>query len=256
MRTSSGRATARTGAAPGRGASRRGRSRPPRARPSTARRWSSASNGPEKTPLLRASSPSPTLSATSVDEVVAQRLEQRPQLGGGEAGLEVVEQHVVGVRGVLEAGDVAVAQLDVARERVAEVGEVRRRAGLLPLLLADGVGVADLGGELGGDADRLLVVAPDGRDQADVVAVGVLALRPRLEHLEELPDHRVGELAVADQLERGRVVGAGGGPARRHHRVLVPEQHRVDAAEVGQLGHPLLERSELGGSGAHEPARA
>ena len=86
----------------------------------TARRWSSTSNGPEKTPLLRASPSSPAVDATSVDEVVAKRLEQRPQLGGGEPGLEVVEQEVVGVLGGLEARDVAVAQLDVARERVAE----------------------------------------------------------------------------------------------------------------------------------------
>ncbi len=116
-----------------------------------------------------------------VHERVAELGEQRPQLSGGEPGLEVVEQQVVGVLGGLEAGDVAVAQLDVALERVAEVAEVRRRARLLPGLLAERVGVADLGGELGRDARRLLVVVLDGGEQADGVGVGVLARGPRLE---------------------------------------------------------------------------
>ena len=187
---------------------------------------------------------------------VAKRLEQRPQLGGGEAGLEVVEQEVVGVLGGLEARDVAVAQVDVARQRVTEEREVRRRARLLPRLLAEGVGVAHLRRQLGRDAHGLLVIAPDRGDQADGVGVGVLPVRPRREPVEQPPDLRVGELAVADQLERRGVVGAGGGAVRRHHRVLVPEQHRVDAAEVRQLGHPVLEGGELCGSGAHEPASA
>ena len=191
-----------------------------------------------------------------LDQRVAQRLEQRPQLGGRQAGLEVVEQQVVGVLDGLEARDVAVAQLDVAGERVAEQREVRRRARLLPGLLAQRVGVAHLGGELRGHADRLLVIALDRGEQAHVVGVRVLPLGRRRERVEQAPDLGVGELAVADELERGGVVGAGGGAARRHHRVLVPEQHRVDAAEVGQLGHPLPEGGELGGSAAHGPASA
>ena len=48
------------------------------------------------------------------------------------------------------------------------------------------------------------------------------------------------------------MIGAGGRPARRHHRVLVPEQQRVDAAEIGQLGHPRAQRRQLGWRGAHE----
>src|SRR4029079_13307149 len=54
------------------------------------------------------------------DERVAQLGEQRAQLGGREAGLEVVEQDVVGMVEAGEAGDVAVAQLDMVRERRAE----------------------------------------------------------------------------------------------------------------------------------------
>ena len=190
------------------------------------------------------------------DEVVAEVGEERLELGGGELRLEVVEQDVVGVLGGLEAGDVAVAELDVALERVAEEAEVGGRAGLLPGLLAERVGVAHLGSELGRHARGLLVVAPHGGEQADGVGVGVLGLGPRGERVEQAPDLGVDQLVVADHLERGRVVGAGGGAVRRHHRVLVPEQHRVDAAEVGQLGHPLLEGGEFGGRGAHEPARA
>ena len=100
-----------------------------------------------------------------LDELVAQRREQRPQLRGRQPGLEVVEQDVVGVRGGLEARDVAVAQLDVARQGVAEVREVRGRARLLPRLLAERVRVADLRRQRGGHADRLLVVAADGGEQ-------------------------------------------------------------------------------------------
>ena len=71
-----------------------------------------------------------------VDERVAELGEQRLELGGGQPGLEVVEQQVVGVLDRLEAGDVAVAELDVALERVAEEAEVGGRARLLPGLLA------------------------------------------------------------------------------------------------------------------------
>ena len=222
----------------------------------TARRWSPTSNGPEKTPWLRACVAVARGLADEVDERVAELGEQRLELGGGELGLEVVEQQVVGVLDGLEAGDVAVAELDVALERVAEEAEVGRRARLLPGLLAERVGVADLGGELGRHAHRLLVVAPDGGEQADGVGVRVLAGGPRLERVEQPPDLGVDQLVVGDHLERRRVVRAGGGAVRRHHRVLVPEQHRVDAAEIGQLGHPLLERGQLGGRGAHDPARA
>ena len=116
--------------------------------------------------------------AGELDEAVAERVEERLELGGGELGLEVVEEDVVRVLGGLEARDVAVAQLDVALEGVPEVGEVGGGARLLPGLLAERVGVADLGGELGGDADGLLVVAADGGEQADGVGVRVLRRPP------------------------------------------------------------------------------
>ena len=55
-----------------------------------------------------------------VDERAQRRrelVEQRAHLGGRHARLVVVEQHVVGVRGVREAGGVPAAQLDLAGER-------------------------------------------------------------------------------------------------------------------------------------------
>ena len=187
-------------------------------------------------------------------QLVAQRREQRPQLRGRQPGLEVVEQDVVGVRGGLEALDVAVAQLDVARQRVAEVREVRGRAGLLPRLLAERGGVAHLRRQRAGHAHRLLVVAPDGGEHPHVVGVGVLVGRPRVEAVEQPADLGIGDAAVADQLERRGVVRAAGRPVGRHHRVLVPEQQRVDAIEIAQLRHPRLQRGQLGWGCAHEPA--
>jgi hypothetical protein len=100
------------------------------------------------------------------------------------------------------------------------------------------------------------VVAADRGQQPQVVRVGVLIRGPGLERVEQAADLRVGEAAVADHLERRGVVRAGGGPGRRHHRVLVPEQQGVDAAEVGQLGHALSQRLQLAWGRRHEPASA
>ena len=103
------------------------------------------------------------------DELVAQPREQRAQLGGGEAGLEVVEQRVVGVLEALEALDVPPAQLDVALEEVAEAAVVVGGARLLPGGLAERPRLRHRGGQLGRDADGLLVVAPRPVDEPGVV---------------------------------------------------------------------------------------
>ena len=123
----------------------------------------------------------PRLVARRPDErrqALAQLGEQRLQARGRHAGLEVVEQRVVGVLEAGEALDVAVAELDLALERVAEAGEVGGGARLLPGGLAVRGGAADLGGEARRDAHRLLVVAPELAQEADVVGVGVLRRRP------------------------------------------------------------------------------
>ena len=90
------------------------------------------------------------------------------------------------MRGVREARDVAVAQLEVARERVAEAREVGGRARLLPGRLAERRrrGSSRRRASVG-HAHGLLEVAAQHGDQADVVGVGVLARRPRLERVEQ-----------------------------------------------------------------------
>jgi hypothetical protein len=103
----------------------------------TARRWCSTSWGP---PNGRGGCGF----GHERHEPVAELGEQRPQRRGRHLRLEVVEQDVVAVLEVGEAVDVAVAQLDLALERVAEAGEVGRGARLLPRRLAERGRAADL----------------------------------------------------------------------------------------------------------------
>ena len=51
-----------------------------------------------------------------------------------------------------------------------------------------------------------------------------------------------------DALERLELIGAGVGAARRHHRVLVPQQQAADPVEVGDLARPAAQLGELRGS--------
>ena len=91
------------------------------------------------------------------DELPLQRLEQRRDLGGRQAGLVVVEQDVVGMREVaraVEAGDVALLELEDPLERGREVAEVGAVARLEPLLLRERVARRHLRRELGRHADR------------------------------------------------------------------------------------------------------
>ena len=189
-------------------------------------------------------------------EGVAQLREQRAQLGRREARLEVLEQHVVGVLEALEAGDVALPQLDVALERGAEVLEVVVRERLLPRVKAGRLRVRDVGGEVGRHADGALVVAPDPADEPRVVTVRVLALRPWLQGVEQAAQAGVGLARVDDALERRGLVGARRSAARRHHRVLVPEEQRTERVEVAQLGHAHPQGRKRGRAGGHRSARA
>ena len=187
-------------------------------------------------------------------EPVAELGEQRPQRRGRHARLEVVEQDVVAVLEAREAVDVALSQLEMARERVAEAREVRCGARLLPRRLAERGGAAQLRGEAGRDAHRLLEVAPQLAHEAHVVGVRVLLRAPGLERVEQPAELGIGQALVRDGLERRRLVAAGGRAVRRHHRVLVPEQQRVDVAEVGQDRGALVQRRQLGRRGGHLPA--
>jgi hypothetical protein len=149
-----------------------------------------------------------------------------------------------------------VAELDVVGERVAETAEVGGRPRLLPGLLAERLGPAHLGGEVGRDADGLLVVAADPADRPGVDRVRVLPRGPRLEHIEQPADLRVRAALVHDLGERRELVPARAGAPGRHHRVLVPEQQAEDRVQVGDLGHPLAQEAELARRGrAHVPAR-
>jgi hypothetical protein len=156
----------------------------------------------------------------------------------------------------LEAGDVLVAQLDVAGERVAEQREVVRLAGLLPGLLAERLRARELHRQLGGHARGLLGVAARPADEPHVVGVGVLAVGPRLECGEQPAQLGVGLADVDELRERRRLLGARLGPAGRHDHVLVPEQQRAEAVEVAQLGEPLPQGGELRRRPAHRPACA
>ena len=186
-------------------------------------------------------------------EGIAQLGEERAELGGREAGLEVVEQRVVRMLVALEAGDVAVPQLDLAGEGVAEPPEVVRGARLLPCLLAERVGLRDLRGQLGGDADRFLEVAPRPVDEPDVVGVRVLAGRPRLERVEQRAELRVALAGVDGEGDRRRPLGPRRGAGRGHHRLLVPEQQHPDPVQVAELRHPRPQRGDLG---RHRAARS
>ena len=114
---------------------------------------------------------------------------------------------------VREAVDVAVAQLDLALERVAEAREVRRGARLLPGRLAERSGAAGLRGEAGRDADGLLEIAPQLPDQAHVVGVGILLGRPRLERVEQ-PRRAADRSAARARRPRASRPGRRGRPRR------------------------------------------
>ena len=148
------------------------------------------------------------------------------------------------------------AQLDVALERVAQAGEVGRGTCFLPGGVAERCRAAGFRGQAGGDAHRLLEVAPQLVHEADVVGVRVLLRRPWLERIEQPSQLGVGEPLVDDRLERRHLVTAPGRAVRRHHRVLVPEQQRVDVPEVGEGGGALVQRRQLGRDGGHRPALA
>ena len=116
----------------------------------------------------------------------------------------------------------------------------RRRARLLPRLLAERVGAADLGGEVGRHAHGLLVVAARPATSRDVVGVGVLAGGPRLERVEQPAELGVGQLVVARS--RSSVPSWSARAAAPPGGIIVfwsQNSSACDAAEVGELGHPL-----------------
>jgi hypothetical protein len=156
----------------------------------------------------------------------------------------------------LEALDVAVAELDVAREGVAEAPEVVARTGLLPRLLAERLGPRDVGGQLDRHAHGALEVAFGPAHEPHVVGVGVLGLGPGGQGLEQGPESGIALTGVDDAGDGRRPLGPRLRSRRRHHRLLVPEQQEVERVQIAQLGHPQAEGPELGRSRGHPAARS
>ena len=101
-----------------------------------------------------------------------------------------VEQVVVVLVGGLEAVHVLPAQLDHLLEIRLEHRPVRLLACLLPDRLGDRGGARHLRGELGRNADELVVVAADDADEAGLQGVVALLFGPRPSLVEELPRTR------------------------------------------------------------------
>ncbi len=156
----------------------------------------------------------------------------------------------------VEARDVAALELEHALERGLEELVVLGLAGRHPRLLGVRGGAGDLGREVGGDVDRLVVVTSDRAVQRHSVRVRVGGRGPRLQRIEHAPEPGVGDARVEDPLERLELVRARVGPARRHHRVLVPQQQAADPVEIGDLAGAGAELVQLGGLCGHRPARA
>ena len=162
-------------------------------------------------------------------------------LGRLHPRLEVVEEHVVRLVVALEALDVAALQLDGALEVGEEECEVVVLACLRPDVVRLGGGAGHLGGELGGDAAHLVVVAARRPDQRRLVGVVVELLLVPGEILEQRADLVGDELLVRDPVERRQLLPADRAAARRHHHGLVPEQHLQGPAQVVDLGQACLQ---------------
>jgi hypothetical protein len=179
------------------------------------------------------------------------------------SGLVVLQEDVVGVVVGHEALDVPAAELDDALEPGPERLELGVLARLHPDLVRLGCGLRELDGEVGGDAARALPVAACDPDQRRVVGVVRKGRSVRLELLEEHAEAIVDDVRVHDLLERRELRRAGRSAARGHEDGHVPDEHRLDAPQVGELAQPLLQLREggfhgryptAGGTGARPPA--
>ena len=101
------------------------------------------------------------------------------------ARLVVVEDDVVRVAVVVEAGDVLAPQLEVPLEVREHEREVLLLARTQPALVAVRAGAGQLGAQLGRDADGLLVVAPADPDEGGLERSLVVGLLERPQLLEE-----------------------------------------------------------------------
>ena len=167
------------------------------------------------------------------------------RLGRGQPGLEVVEQRVVGALDLREAGDVALAQLDVAPQVGRKSAKSERLARPRQTSWPAAAGVDELGDEVGGDPARLVEVPPGDADGVGVdVGLG-------LGLLEQLADAIVDEALVGQAADRRALLGAPPGAGRGHHHLLVPGEEDGHALEVGDLGQARAQLGEDGEVAGH-----
>ena len=127
------------------------------------------------------------------------------------------------------------------RKQEREVGALAR---LLPGVLGERRGARYLSVQAGGHAHRLLVVVPRDADQRGVVGVGRQRFLVGAHLLEQVADLVGGEALVPRALERGHLLDARRRAARRHHRPLIPLQHRLGPVEVVDLLEAELQLDE------------
>ena len=184
------------------------------------------------------------------DLLFLEPLEDGAHLGRLHAGLEVVEQDVVGLVVVVEALDVLAAQVEVVAERGQELREVRVLSRLDPHGHRERGGARHLTAQLGRHAACLLPVAADEPDQARLVRVVRLRLF-EARQLVEQPSHLVGrERLVRDPVEGRELLGPDAGASGRHLDLLVPAEERRRAVEILDLADALFQLRE---GGVHVP---
>ena len=184
------------------------------------------------------------------DQLGLDPVEHRACLGRRHAGLVVVEEDVVLLRGGLEAVEVAAAELEVPVEPGRERRVVALRPGSRPRLLGVGRDACDLGGQLGRDTAGLVPVAPRDPDQARIVGLAVERFLERPQLLEQPSDLGIDETLVGEAVERGELLGPDRAATVRHHHELVPLERERDLVQVVQLVQAASELCECGVHGA------
>ena len=173
-------------------------------------------------------------------------VEDRPHLGRLHPWLEVVEEHVVRIVVVVEALDVAAAEIEVVAQRGEKLREVLLLPGLHPHGHCERGGSRHLGAQLGRNPARLLPVATDDSDQAGLVRVVVEGLLERRQLVQQPAETVGGERLVRDPPDRGELLGADAAAAGRHLHLLVPGEQRLRVLEIGDLADAFLQVCERG----------
>ncbi len=175
------------------------------------------------------------------DLLLLQPGEDRADLGRRRPALEVVEEDVVGLVVVVEALDVAAAELEVRLEVWEEGGEVGAGARVGPDRERERRGARHRGPELRRNAPGLLPVLPGDADEARFVGVVGPGGLETLEPVEQATGLGVGEELVGEPVERGDLLGADAAAARGHLDLLVPGEDRAGLLEILDRRQALLQ---------------